>query len=158
MTPTLDPTLAALAGLSKPADIDGNDLTPLWKEPNSTISNAVFSEYPRCAPLNAGWTPEPGHLTPQSCVNTPRSNFTWMGYSVRTNSWRATFWMPWLGDKLAADFDRGPAAVELYSHDGDAESDFNAFENANVAASNPDIVAKHFTIAKAQWHKQTPGQ
>ena len=75
-----------------------------------------------------------------------------MGYSVRTDLWRATFWMWWVrfrvigmwwvrlsvrvrvtlmdmvelstptpatrwdGTKLAADFDRGPAAVELYSH------------------------------------------
>ena len=87
------PTLAALAGLAAPPDVDGTDLSPLWKSPTATISDAVFSEYPRCAPLSAAWTPEPGHATPQSCVNTPRANFTFMGYSVRTDGWRCTFWM-----------------------------------------------------------------
>lgn len=77
-----DPTLAALAGLPPPPDVDGHDLTPLWKDPSAQVSEAVFSEYPRCAPVDAAWTPEPGHPTPQSCVNTARSNFTVM---VRRN-------------------------------------------------------------------------
>jgi len=72
--------------------VDGTDLSPLWQPGaeqrllNSTLGapfTVSFSEYPRCAPLNAAWTPEPGHATPQSCVNTKRSNFTVMGYSVR---------------------------------------------------------------------------
>ena len=51
----------------------------------------AYSEYPRCAPPDAPWTPE--HTcgmdhdqqcsSPQSCVNTPRAHFTIMGYSVR---------------------------------------------------------------------------
>ena len=108
--------------------MDGNDLSALIKDPRTQISEAVFSEYPRCAPLDAGWTPEPGHATPQSCVNTPRSNFTVMGYSVRTDDWRATFWMPWIGEKLAGDFEKGPAAVELYAHTGDTEVRTNAWD------------------------------
>ena len=70
-------TLAALAGLAPPPDVDGSDLSRLWKEPNATISRAAFSEYPRCAPVDAGWT----HT--KSCVSTPRDKFTVMGYSVR---------------------------------------------------------------------------
>ena len=147
------PTLAALAGLPAPPDVDGTDLSVLMKQPDTQISEAVFSEYPRCAPVDAGWTPEPGHSTPQSCVNTMRSNFTVMGYSVRTTDWRATFWMPWLGEKLAADFDKGPAAVELYAHAGDTEADFDAFENVNVASQNAEVVAKHLAMASKQWKK-----
>ena len=115
----------------------------------------MFSEYPRCAPVDAAWTPEPGHATPQSCVNTARSNFTVMGYSVRTDEWRATFWMPWIGEKLAGDFTAGPEAVELYAHTGDTEADFDAFENKNVAEApgNAAVVAAHLTIAKKQWEK-----
>jgi len=59
------PTLAALAGLLPPPDVDGNDLSVLMKAPETNITTAVFSEYPRCAPVDAGWTPEPGHATPQ---------------------------------------------------------------------------------------------
>ena len=75
------------------------------------------------------------------------------GYSVRTDAWRATFWMPWLGHTLSADFEKGPAAVELYAHTGDTEADFNGFENENVAKANPAVVAQHLAIAKKQWEK-----
>ena len=141
------PTLAALAGLPPPPDVDGTSLLPLWKEPNKTLSPAVFSEYPRCAPVDAGWT----HT--QSCVHTERSNFTVMGYSVRTDNWRATFWMYWDGLRLAANFSQPPAATELYAHQGDAEADYDAFENENVAAQNSQVVNEHFALAKKQWEK-----
>ena len=61
--------------------------------------------------------------------------------------------MPWLGEKLAADFAKGPAAVKLYAHDGDSEADFDEFENVNVAAAQAGVVAEHFAIAKQQWEK-----
>ena len=72
---------------------------------------------------------------------------------MRTENWRATFWMPWIGEKLAGDFDKGPVAVELYSHSGDTETDFDAFENENVAEANAKVVAAHYAIAKKQWAK-----
>jgi hypothetical protein len=48
---------------------------------------------------------------------------------------------------------KGPAAVELYAHTGDAEADFDAFENENVAAANAAVVAQHLAIATRQWAK-----
>lgn len=141
------PTVAKLAGLPNPPDVDGIDLSPLWKEPDTPLKNVSFSEYPRCAPPDAAWEDT------TSCVHTQRSNFTIMGYSVRTDQWRATFWMWWNGAKLAAYFDKPPAAVELYAHSGDEEADFDKFENENVAKQNPDVVAVHFAMAKAQWEK-----
>ena len=48
---------------------------------------------------------------------------------------------------------KGPAAVELYAHTGDAEADFDAFENENVAAANAAVVAQHLAIATQQWAK-----
>jgi len=61
--------------------------------------------------------------------------------------------MPWLGEKLAGDFVAGPAATELYAHQGDTEADFDAFENENVAAENKEVVSKHYAMAKKQWAK-----
>lgn len=144
----LFPTVAALAGLPLPADVDGVDVSSLFIDPNPTsnppkpkcvssfptstrlehsihpcaddanvranqqlqphgltlcdfvLSNSIaYSEYPRCAPPDAPWTPEHtcgrNHDTvcssPQSCVNTPRSQFTVMGYSVRTCALRLQF-------------------------------------------------------------------
>jgi hypothetical protein len=73
----------------------------------------------------------------------------------RTEEWRAIFWMRWLGDQLAADFSRAPAATELYSHAGDTEADYDAFENVNVAAvpANAEVLAAHLAIARKQWAK-----
>ena len=61
--------------------------------------------------------------------------------------------MWWSGQNLAPDFTKPPAAVELYDHSGDAESNFNIFENANVASSNPGVVEEMMAIAKRQWEK-----
>jgi hypothetical protein len=66
------PTLAALAGLPPPPDVDGYDLSDLWKNPNSTIKPYSFSEYPRCAQPETPWADT------SSCVHTQRTNFTIM--------------------------------------------------------------------------------
>ena len=44
----LYPTIAALAGLQKPQDLDGVNLEPLMTKQTNTLKDAVFSEYPRC--------------------------------------------------------------------------------------------------------------
>lgn len=44
----------------------------------------------------------------------------------RVDGWRATFWMPWDGEKLVGDFTQKPAAVELYNHAADTEDNFDA--------------------------------
>lgn len=78
-----------------------------------------------------------------------------MGLSVRTEDWRATFWMWWDGAKLKPDFSRAPAAIELYSHGQDParfqHDDAFDGENRNIASENPDIVQMMMRIAKAQW-------
>ena len=74
--PTTSPTVAKLAGLPPPPDVDGYDLSPLWADPNSTIKDVAFSEYPRCPKgtnLTAAWTDT------TSCVHTQRTAFTVMG-------------------------------------------------------------------------------
>lgn len=148
------PTVAKLAGLPNPPDLDGIDLSPLWTDPSQEPKGVAFSEYPRCAPPDAAWTPEPGATNPQSCIHTKRANFTIMGYSVRTDEWRATFWMWWDGLKLAGDFGRPPVAQELYNHLNDTGTEFDNFENENVAADNPDVVKTMFDMAKKQWAKE----
>ena len=41
----LYPTIAAVAGIPNPPDLDGVDLTPLLLDPSKTIKEAVYSEY-----------------------------------------------------------------------------------------------------------------
>ena len=59
-----------------------------------------------------------------------------MGFSVRTASWRLTQWVRWDGEALAPDWG-SVNATELYDHACGAarcDNDFDAWENANVAA------------------------
>jgi len=149
------PTLAALAGLPPPDDVDGIDLSSLWTDPSpaTPLKTVAYSEYPRCAPPDAAWTPEPGYTNPNSCVTTARQNFTIMGTSMRTDAWRCTFWMWWDGLKLAPDFTKPPAATELYAHTNDTESNFDTFENVNVAPNYPAVVAEMMAMARKQWEK-----
>ena len=60
----LYPTVASLAGLPPPPDVDGSDLSPMMMN-GATASqsrsftvkpvDAAFSEFPRCAPPTAPW-------------------------------------------------------------------------------------------------------
>eukprot|EP00939_MAST-03C_sp_MAST-3C-sp1_P002630 g2630.t1 len=142
------PTIAALAGIPNPPDLDGVDLTPLMEKSRAKIKDAVFSEYPRCPPnVSAPW----GDTT--SCVQTPRENFTAMGYSVRTMEWRYTVWLYWDGEHLKGDFGRSPIGVELYKHKGDSGADFDAFENVNLAGdpAYKDVRNQLYEIAESHW-------
>ena len=62
----LYPTLADLAGLPLPVDLDGVSFVPLLKSPDRPWKTAAFSQYPR------------GKA---------------MGYSMRTDDWRYTEWI-----------------------------------------------------------------
>ena len=44
--------------------------------------------------------------------------------------------------------------VELYAHAGDSETDFDLYENVNVAAANPAVCAKMHSLAVKQWEKK----
>ena len=76
-----------------------------------------------------------------------------MGYSIRSESFRYTAWLPWDGDTLTADWSTlpnrttmgigsggssgGQAFEELYDHQGDmgqGAANFDNFENVNLAA------------------------
>eukprot|EP00117_Sycon_ciliatum_P025753 scpid62884/ scgid21304/ Iduronate 2-sulfatase; Alpha-L-iduronate sulfate sulfatase len=138
-------TVAELAGTNKPSrDVNGTSFAPLFDSPGMTSSQlsaatgktgsaaaagAAFSQYLRCV----------NNLTAQWADNwcSGHNNRTLMGYSLRTDVWRYTAWMPWQRTAPQVDWARGPDHVELYDHSGDQwlENDFDHFENENVAAS-----------------------
>ncbi len=87
-TVDLYPTLASLANIPLPAELDGRSLVPILDNPLAAGRDAVLSQFAR--PFSAS-TPE------------------YMGYSLRTVTHRYTRWISWA--------DRKTVAEELYNYD-----------------------------------------
>jgi len=83
------PTLADLCGLPKPAGLPGSSLKPFIENPATPMAKVAISQYPRSAG-QAGAV---------------------MGYSIRDERWRATFWRERNGSKIVA--------TELYDEKND---------------------------------------
>ncbi len=74
------PTLAELCGLPQPKGMAGLSLKRYIDDPSAPMQKVAISQYPRSAPGS-------GSL---------------MGYSVRNERWRATFWRERVGAKIVA--------------------------------------------------------
>ena len=126
------PTIAALAGLTLPVNesFDGVSRVPLLLGEGGDDDAAAFSQYPRRVKDAANPWKE------NSIIHHNRSEFTHMGYSVRTAEWRLTMWVVWDGTRLAPIWSN-VTATELYDHRGAAPypTDFDSSENENVAAN-----------------------
>ncbi len=78
----LYPTIASLANLSTPKDLDGQSIVPILNEPAENVHESVLSQFSR--PFAAG-NPEV------------------MGYSIRTDKYRYTRWIDWKSKELQAE-------------------------------------------------------
>ena len=127
------PTLVELAGLPPASgeNLNGVSLAPLFRNPNGTVKDVALSQYPRC-------NPNPDAF-PNKCLSINRTRFDFMGYSMRTDRYRYTEWVRWNGTELRPEWSEN-IGVELYDHQGDTENDFDAYENVNIAESQPDLV------------------
>ena len=78
-----------------------------------------------------------------------------MGYSIRTTDWRYSEWWRFHSDNVTnvVRTDLPPLGVELYAHSGDDETNFDAFENVNVAAdpAHAATVAKMHALCQKHW-------
>eukprot|EP00038_Savillea_parva_P014739 m.11964 g.11964 ORF g.11964 m.11964 type:complete len:712 (+) comp2895_c0_seq1:126-2261(+) len=141
----LHPTIAALAGLAYspptqlPDDVKaqgtGQDLSPVFDNPELTEAqpgkNASYSQWPVCT-RNAS----------QMCMacTGPQSSrvvIKAMGYSVRTDTWRYTVWLPLNTTLFVGDFSADPIAVELYDHHNSSPYNFDIDGEANNLANDP---------------------
>lgn len=85
------PTLCELAGIEKPAHLQGQSLVPILEDPEARVKEIAISQYPRGKSLGYDRKRE------------------WMGYSMRTEQYRYTRWQAYEnGDSI---IDR-----ELYDH------------------------------------------
>ena len=141
----LFPTLAGLAGVDvgytarESQPLDGRDLSPLFFGGAGDDTHVARSVYPRCvANASAAWKHN-------DCNDTPRRQFTHMGYSTRDERWRFTAWYEWSHLRLRPK--GSPVAVELYDHandvgrcDGAGGSALEDYEWANVAGDHASVV------------------
>ena len=80
--------------------------------------------------------------TRSECNSTPKTQFDFMGYSIRNAAWRYTLWLAWDKVNLVALWDGEEFAEELYSHAGDDGTSLEAWDNENVAAGNAAVAAQ----------------
>ncbi len=84
------PTLAEVCGLAIPTGLDGMSLKPFLENPGAAKQKVAMSQYPRAAGKAGGAV---------------------MGYSIRDERWRCTFWRERNGTKIVA--------TELYDEKND---------------------------------------
>ncbi len=110
------PTLAELAGLTPPADLDGRSLVPLLKNPAADWNYPAFTQQARTINPRAAEGQYPYMFNPMTIGmdgKTPSQFTTIFGRSVRVERYRYTEW------------DEGRKGVELY----DYQTDPNEFNN-----------------------------
>jgi hypothetical protein len=134
----LFPTIAILAGLASPPQVDGVDLSPLFSNPAAAgISSAAFSQQARCYSKDSPTpnpTPTQQLLTAMmTCEFVERGAMDFMGYSMRTVDWRYTEWVKWNGTALRPEWNHN-VGVELYDHRPNVTAHHPIWsENVNMA-------------------------
>ena len=108
------PTIAALARIQAPADLDGRSFASLLRDPYAPGSDAVLSQF------NRPWD----STTPEV-----------MGYSVRTKDVRYTRWIRWQT--------RETISEELYDYSSPQSARLftgHLIENRNIVNNQPDLL------------------
>ena len=146
------PTLAELAGTvpDQADELDGKSLASLFTGDTATaaeLPEVSYSQYIRCHHPDQPTYNNDYQCTPEA--DEADGTTTTIGYSVRVPRWRYTVWLRYSPRRACAIWratNGVPAVVarELYSHFGDDGSDFDAFENDNVAGD-----PQHATVIEA---------
>eukprot|EP01063_Lacrimia_lanifica_P033870 TRINITY_DN614_c0_g2_i1.p1 TRINITY_DN614_c0_g2~~TRINITY_DN614_c0_g2_i1.p1 ORF type:complete len:543 (+),score=140.69 TRINITY_DN614_c0_g2_i1:47-1675(+) len=135
-----------------PSGLEGRSLLPLMTAalaltPAPPTRGAALTQFPRCV--------QPGRPVWQrnDCDDVPRTNFTHMGLSVRTEAYRYTRWVAWDGAALAPAWERGDAGVELYNHTADdGLTTDGPYEAINIAEQHPLLVAELESILRRAFY------
>ena len=138
-------TVCDVMGVPVPDDtvpVDGTSLKPILEDPRkvTAVKEYALSTFPRCAHKGMPVYGARGlaHGADNSCLEVERTDFTLMGYTMRTARYRYTEWVKWNGSTLAPIWSQLEAA-ELYDHlhDTGPWTDPDRFENANLVKSAP---------------------
>lgn len=153
------PTLAELARLEIPTQVEGTSFKPLLKNPNAEWKTAAFSQFP--SPALREWGAFPirpamretyfgplleeveARIVKQQGDKWNRDLFenNLMGYAMRTQDYRLIVWKDRTKPELA------PVFVELYDHKTDAS------ETKNIADNNPELVQQLMKQFNKGWQE-----
>lgn len=97
-------TLAELAGITPPANVQGQSLVPILKDPSAVGRGWAVTQVIRGGVGRVAASTAASQVTASKKKNAPKSFF---GYSLRTDRWRYTEW------------DEGREGRELYDHESD---------------------------------------
>ncbi len=113
----LFPTLAKLCGVKAPENLQGQDLSPMLRDPSLAGRNWAITQVSR------------GGGARQAAVttNVAADGKFYFGYSLRTPRWRYTEW------------DAGKRGRELYDHDADPKEQTNLAEVVEHAETIRDL-------------------
>ncbi|MRT91965.1 sulfatase [Ancylomarina sp. 16SWW S1-10-2] len=151
------PTLCELAGIEKPAHLEGQSFVPLLTNPEKEWKSAVFSQFP--TPALREWAANPlspgmretyfgplikdveGKIIAQQKDKWDRNLFenNLMGYGMRTNHYRLIVWKDYTNPKSE------PVFVELYDHVNDPA------ETVNIADDKPALVKELLVQFNSGW-------
>lgn len=125
----LFPTLAALCGLQPPANLQGQNLAPMLKDPTSPGRGWALTQVMR------GGGPMRASVTTNVGADGPR----YFGYSLRTPRWRYTEW------------DEGRKGRELYDHTSDPRELTNLADKPEHAKTVAELSQQVRLAAKASY-------
>ncbi len=133
------PTLAELTGAGTPSDaLDGTSLAPVFINPSRSVvpnnkgtlnKTVAYSQFPHDDMFDCPYY-RFGMCTVNESLSKSDEQY-YMGYSVRTEGLRGTFWYPW--NKTHTKWDSNDTYVELYDHSTDTGANFDEMDIANLA-------------------------
>jgi len=121
----LYPTLTELAGVKAPANLQGQSLVPMLKDPSATGRGWALTQVSRG-----------GISRPKASAPTGAAGKRIFGYSLRTPRWRYTEW------------DEGNQGRELYDHDHDPQELANLAGKPEHAQTVAELSAEVRAAAK----------
>lgn len=125
----LFPTLAELCGVKTPANIQGQSLAPMLKDPSVTGRGWAITQVTRGG----------GQARAAVTTNVGAEGKRFFGYSLRTPRWRYTEW------------DEGEKGRELYDHDNDQKELTNLAERSEHAKTIEELSQKLREAAKSTY-------
>lgn len=134
------PTLCDLAGLSIPSHLDGKSLVPVMKDPKVTVKEYSVSQYPR----------------PQNKLESARlgwSDGEFMGYSLRTNSYRYTIWLKDTFRTSKTFSKELVVATELYDYGKDPNETVNVVNEPGYTGIAKELNGKMIEFFQRQQKK-----